>query len=523
MRSYQTEVEYLKQRIETLRLEMRLQKDESDKKVCYLMDELNSSNLLSAISPTMSSSNHFENVRIETTHNSAYQNHANHKHVSSNEDSAIDMNSIHSQSQHTVVTPAVFISHAEYATTKTVTIPTHENELSTIYCIESDNASEEYPVIVNTGIMSSTKALEVKFYQMVDFIVEKLKNEVQREQEEVAKLKSKKEQHDRDEETPAAELYEKSNASAAKMAARPGESVSQSGAYNYEKIAHEIFIKLNAQLEQIKSEKQGIENQLYSIMSEMKRNQVDNSTLTSRYETQLKQLSEQLDNARGEKIKIENHLSEIKSELKGYQSENAFLAGKYEQQVKSLNERLDQSNQEKASIEKKLETILSELKQYQNEIVLSKKLSSSCQSVNEQMATNEKNSIEVKLSAILNELKTYQNENVNLTNRYETQLKSLSEQLERAKVEKASLENEMYKILQEVKSGQSDLASNSKQCDVLNSKLEQTKNEKSDVEKQLLQLFNDLKQYQKDNIWLTDKYEQQVKNLNEQLQLFQVL
>ena len=56
----------------------------------------------------------------------------------------------------------------------------------------------------------------------------------------------------------------------------------------------------------------------------------------------------------------------------------------------------------------------------------------------------------------------------------------------------------------------------------LNEQLEQTMSEKKSIENQLSLIHAELKTYQGDNMALTNKYEKQVHNLNEQLKLFQV-
>lgn len=63
---------------------------------------------------------------------------------------------------------------------------------------------------------------------------------------------------------------------------------------------------------------------------------------------------------------------------------------------------------------------------------------------------------------------------------------------------------------------------NTKLLQILNERLERTQIEKENIEKQLQTILNELKTYQFDNLQLANKYEQQVKYLNEQLQQFQV-
>jgi chromosome segregation ATPase len=510
---------------------MRLQKDESEKKISYLMDELN-----------------------------CYSHETDYNQIKStnNEDSAIDENYSQNSQMQSKQQP-IFTSHAEFITTKTVTIPSHENE--TIYCIESDSVNEFPIVITNKNGSNSTsptaperkkreqtqqnenkESLEEKFNKMVDLIVEKLKKEVKKDQEN-------------------ADLETKQPEAVQNTPPRNDQLIDN----KYEKIAQEIFIRLSAQLEQTQKEKSTVESNLFTILNELKQNQSQN--LPNKYENQLKYLSEQLDQAKNDKRQVENQLFEILGELKKYQNENVIQTAKYETQIKSLNEKLDQSNKEKAGIEAKLDSIFTELKHVQtgvnlgnsqkNPRRLNKDLSSveksdvesklshllnevkmyhdenlnltsrheqQIRSLNEQLERirSEKVSIENQLGAILSELKRYQTENASLTAKHESQMSSLSEQLEKAKAERKSIENELLRILNEVKHGQSDLMNNTKQCATLNSELEQTKSEKTEVERKLLQLFSDLKQYQKENLWLSDMYEQQVKSLSSQLQAFQV-
>jgi hypothetical protein len=83
---------------------------------------------------------------------------------------------------------------------------------------------------------------------------------------------------------------------------------------------------------------------------------------------------------------------------------------------------------------------------------------------------------------------------------------------------------EMYRQKDELEKSQRNANEKEMQklLEKLNEQLEQTKLEKKSIEGQLNLIHAELKTYQGDNMALTNKYEKQVHNLNEQLKLFQV-
>lgn len=542
MRSYQIEIDALRQRVDNLLVEIQIQRDDGEKKIAQLNNELSvcrrdfdtyKINGVPVGHLPSATARYEQQINIDSF--------GKQRGTYSGEDSAIDelSPSITSNSHHNTQTSSnsvvlpIYTSRAEFITKKTVTIPTLENEAtSTTYCIESDNVDES-PIILNNngfdnksrsfssftaarddmrGQINSALDFEDKLNQMVDSIVEKLKAEVQKEKKECQDNESRRESVDT----------------------------------KYEKITNEIFARISNQLEQTKEEKTFVENQLMEIMSEMKRSQVDKSIQAQDYETKLRLLNEQLEDAR-------NQYKQVKD----------LSTSRYEELLSQLSERLGQSQDEKLGVQRKLETILNELKQYQSD--MSKLKATSETETQVKTVSN----VDFKLEAILNELKTYQVENMKLTEKHELQIKSLNDQLERTREEKASIESRLGEILAELKTYQTSnaaLASNyEKQLKLLNEQLDDSKSEKSELEKKLLselldmkksqrdmnesnqrqcaslieqleqtrsekqsmevrvsQLFNDLKQYQKDKEWLANKYEEQVKNLNDQLTLLQV-
>jgi predicted nucleic acid-binding Zn-ribbon protein len=374
---------------------MSLQRDENEKKVAYLMDELNSSphpaTSVDQFNSAASSRKQHTTAGVTATGNN-------------NEDSALDEHSYATSQPNTHSSTVnlmratsgsggrpIYTSHANFITTKTVTIPAHDNE--TIYCIEeSDSFMNEFPISINNttsthvnlnnnnysseksslfsgqvmsaslpGVDSSSKvALEDKFNQMVDLIVDKLKKEVKKDQElmTAADAVSSPVVAVKVDEISAADVssprYEPSNGS--------------SSSKKYETIAQEIFVLLNAQLEQTQREKQSIESNLSSILNELRRNQAEQAAQTSKHEAHTRHLLHELEQARNDKQRMESQLFQILGELKRYQGDHVLHTAKYEAQIRSLSERLDHSNREKAGIEQRLESIFGELRHFQSEI-----------------------------------------------------------------------------------------------------------------------------------------------------------
>lgn len=195
MKSYQHEIQQLKQKVELNKLEIRLQQEEYRRQICYLSEEINKKQ-----------ENKISFVGREKI-----------------EDSAIEEDTI-SQNY------PIYTSTAEFFTTRTITIPTHEN--SSFYAIDSEN-------VENTLTKPEFKK------------VDKMDKETEIDGELMKNLKKDKEIRLKCE-------------------------------------------NLNEQLDKLKTEKCSNEQKLISLLAELKQLQNENYNLANKHETQIQLLNEQI-------------------------------------------------------------------------------------------------------------------------------------------------------------------------------------------------------------------------------------
>jgi hypothetical protein len=409
------------------------------------------------------------------------------------------------------------------ANNQSKTIPTCDNELKdndNLCCVESDSVND----LVMENEELKKKYLEQKYREIVQIIVNKLHSQACMGQE--ASLRE--------------EGYETTDSDDKQLSSSPPlnqQPQKQSENNSDEKISSlfvELFKKIDRSIEAAKFDQTKIENSLSKILIELNRAQ------------DLKMLTTELESVKSENLRLEQRLSDALNELKLKQSETKHLIRKYEDRIRQMSVELDltrqdnkiieqnleqivdemKNNENKSSIESQLTNILAELSRYQNDGVslVVEKHEQQIFSLNKQLeqTKSEKSSTEAQLNEILNELKIYKLDNYKLTEKYEQKLRDSYEILEKNRSEKHSIENELSKVLNEIHANKNELNLNSKQVNSLSDELEKTKEEKSNIEKQLFSFINELKQYQTDNIALTNKYELQIENLHEQLQLFQV-
>ncbi len=135
----------------------------------------------------------------------------------------------------------VFTSTAEFVKTKTVTIPSHES--APVYVIEAENINES---------------------------IRKLDNSQEKFEIETKKIK---------------------NHSITEMRSNSNNEI-------------QMIESLNKELEQVKLEKTGLENQLLKLHDELKNYQNDNLSLTSKYEQKFDNVNEQLKLLQHENMKL---------------------------------------------------------------------------------------------------------------------------------------------------------------------------------------------------------------------------
>lgn len=125
IKSYENEINYLKQKKESLKNEMKLQQEGYSKQIQNLLEDL--SKLRS-----INNSNETQNKNINSNSNSSSNSLVNSK-INKIDDSAIEEDSL-SQNM------SVFTSTAEFVKTKTITIPSHDS--APVYVIEAENVNE---------------------------------------------------------------------------------------------------------------------------------------------------------------------------------------------------------------------------------------------------------------------------------------------------------------------------------------------------------------------------------------------
>lgn len=195
MKSYQHEIQQLKQQIELKKLEIRLQQDEYRRQIFYLTEEINKKQ--------DSKMNSLGREKIE--------------------DSAIEEDTL---SQNI----PIYTSTAEFFTSRTITIPSHEN--SSFYAIDTEN-------VENTLVKPEFKK------------VDKMDKETEIDGELMKNFKKDKEIR--------------------------------------LKCEH-----LNEQLDKLKAEKYSNEQKLISLLAELKQLQNENYNLANKHETQIQLLNEQI-------------------------------------------------------------------------------------------------------------------------------------------------------------------------------------------------------------------------------------
>lgn len=198
MKSYQHEIQQLKQKIELNKCEMRLQQDEYRRQISSLNEEL-----------SKKSENKVQFLIKEKI-----------------EDSAIEEDAL---SQNI----PIYTSTAEFVTSRTITIPSHEN--SSFYAIDTEDVDN-----VNRYVSEVKK-------------VEKIDQETQIDGELMNNLRKDKEMRLKCE-------------------------------------------NLTEQLDKIRAEKSTTEQKLISLLSELKQVQNENFNLANKHETQIQLLNEQINN-----------------------------------------------------------------------------------------------------------------------------------------------------------------------------------------------------------------------------------
>jgi hypothetical protein len=168
MKSYQNEINYLKQKKDSLKNEMKLQQEGYTKQITCLLEDLSR---LRSMDDSNNSKRENNKLNISTT--------SGQKKV---EDSAIDEDSL---SQNQINNMPVFTSTAQFVKTKTVTIPSHES--APIYVIETENLNESlrkltssqdhFEIQANNSSLSAQSQIENSKFEQLKEMLEKVKSE----------------------------------------------------------------------------------------------------------------------------------------------------------------------------------------------------------------------------------------------------------------------------------------------------------------------------------------------------------
>ena len=313
MKSYQNEISFLKQKIESMKLEMKLQEDGYSKQIAVLLENISKLSEASKSEKSIS-----KDKKID--------------------DSAIDEDSL-------THTGPIYTSTAEFHMTKTVTVPSHDSS-NTIYMTETDKVNDPFKAEeIRVKELEIEKEIKLRLEKEKQFELElnkciekeaDLLKQIEDQKEVIIKMQCENEElrrrqqeflierenernrereRERDKEVDKERLREHINGleleldkmrqremnreemnkekfeRLAEKEERERERVQRE---QYEKETQKLLEKLNEQLEQTKLEKTNIENQLYSIHNELKTYQNDNMALTNKYEQQVHYLNEQL-------------------------------------------------------------------------------------------------------------------------------------------------------------------------------------------------------------------------------------
>ncbi|RMZ96888.1 hypothetical protein BpHYR1_035867 [Brachionus plicatilis] len=245
MKSYQHEIQQLKQKIELNKLEMRVQQDEYRRQIFSLNDELNKKP----------------------------ENKINFMIREKIEDSAIEEDTL---SQNI----PIYTSTAEFVTSRTITIPSHDN--SSFYAVDTEN-------IENISVNRCKSELKK---------VEKAEKETQIDGELMKNLKKDKELR-----------------------------------LKYE--------NLTEQLDKIKAEKCTADQKLISLLSELKQLQNENYNLANKQETQIQLLNEQINSFQEETVRLKNENNQLRLQQTRNNSELTQLIENYEDKINQCNSQVN--------------------------------------------------------------------------------------------------------------------------------------------------------------------------------------
>ena len=297
---------------------MKLQQEGYSKQITSLLEDLN---------------------KLNEARTSADQNrpqHSNHHHhqittdTKSKElkidDSAIDEESLTNTAP---PMPAVYTSTAEFYTSKTITLPSHNNDSSNIFLIDTDKNDEE--------TLSYEKQSDEK-------------NKLKQQEVELEKLREKLSSLDAEMRSQAAEYQAKVDAQKLSLVSLQKE-IDSLKSREQELLAERetrrlADNKLELELEKLKQKEFYMEQRYQEKCNQEASRQRDDEEKLQRNnnekETQklLEKLNEQLEQTKSEKRSIETQLSQIHSELRAYQTDNLGLTTKYEKQVQALNDQL---------------------------------------------------------------------------------------------------------------------------------------------------------------------------------------
>lgn len=267
--------------------------------------------------------------------------------------------------------------------------------------------------------------------------------------------------------------------------------------------------------------------------------------------TQLRQRIDDLEKQLIEQNELRNQIENLQTRLVFEQNERSqkMLAerAQYQAQLDALQTKLNEYNQnlqttlvERAQLQSQVDVLQNRLvdqNQLRNQIdYLQKKI------IEQNELQNQMDHLQRKYDELFGLYERTQKENEymktrekeflaereksrDITNKLELDLQKLKQKefyMEERYQEKCN--QEMHRQRDELEKSQR--SSNEKEMqkllEKLNEQLEQTMSEKKSIENQLNLIHAELRTYQSDNMMLTNKYEKQVHNLNEQLKMFQV-
>jgi len=344
---------------------MRLQQEGYSKQITNLLDDLNKLNSLKTIDHAPAT-NKRESTKTKDL---------------KIDDSAIDEESLTTNTANAPLSQPQsnhhFTSTAEFYTTKTITVPSHE--ASNIFLIESDKNDEPFGALENKSnntsqvveeelhrriedlekklveqnslrnqIENSLSMERAQFQAQIDALQSKLVDQnqmrsqvdyLQRKTIEQNELQSQMDQLQRKYDELFS-LYERTQKENEYMKTREKELLADREKHR------DIENKLELELQKLKQKEFYMEEryqekcnqEMYRQKDELEKNQ--RNVNEKEMQKLLEKLNEQLEQTKLEKKSIEGQLNLIHAELKTYQGDNMALTNKYEKQVHNLNEQL---------------------------------------------------------------------------------------------------------------------------------------------------------------------------------------